>query len=78
MHHRNSDLIDRAALGLALSVRNISDDELALTVAVMNETWRAEIAARLGKLAADLQDLASVAAEAERRFLDATEASSRA
>jgi hypothetical protein len=78
MGHRNSDLIDRAALGRALSFRNISDDELALAVAVMNETWRADIAARLGKLAADLQDLASVAAEAERRFLDATTASSRA
>jgi hypothetical protein len=78
MRHENQDLIDRAALGRALSFRSISDDELALAVAVMNETWRAEIAARLGKLAAELQDLAMVAAEAERRFLDATAACSRA
>ena len=78
MHHNKQDLIDPAALGRALSFRGISDDDLALAVAVMSETWRAEIAARLGKLAAELQDLAMVAAEAERRFLDATGACSRA
>jgi hypothetical protein len=42
----------------------------------MSESRKTEIAVRLGTLAADLQDLAMVAAE--RRFLDAITASSRA
>jgi hypothetical protein len=49
-----------------------------MVVAVMSESRKTEIAVRLGTLAADLQHLAMVAAEAERRFLDATAACSRA
>jgi hypothetical protein len=78
MQHNNPDLIDRAWPGRALSFKTINDDEMAMVVSVMSESWKTEIAARRGKLAADLQDLAMVAAEAERRFLDAIAACSRA
>jgi hypothetical protein len=72
MNHGKQDLIDRAWLGRALSFKTINDDELALAVAVMSESRKTEIAVRLGKLATDLQDLAKVAAEAERKFLNVT------
>ncbi len=72
MHHAHQDLIDRTWLGRALSFYEISEDDLARGVSAMSESWRAEIAVRLGKLATDLQDLAMIAAEAERRFLNAT------
>ena len=78
MNHNNQYLIDRAWLGRALSFQVINDDEMAMVVAVMSESRKTEIAVRLGTLAADLQHLAMVAAEAERRFLDATAACSRA
>ena len=78
MHHDHQDLIDRAWLGRALSFYGINDDDLAMAVSAMSESWKTEIAVRLGKLATDLQDLAMVAAEAERKFLDATAACSRA
>jgi hypothetical protein len=78
MHHNNQDLIDRVWLGRALSFHGINDDDLAMAVSAMSESWKTEIAVRLGKLARDLQDLAMVAAEAERKFLDATALCSRA
>ena len=78
MNHNNPDLIDRLWLGRALSFHGINDDDLAMAVSAMSESWKTEIATRLGKLAADLQDLASVAADVERKFLDATAACSRA
>ena len=78
MNHNNPDLIDRLWLGRALSFHGINDDDLAMAVSAMSESWKAEIATRLGKLAADLQDLALVAADVERKFLDATAACSRA
>jgi hypothetical protein len=78
MHHNNPDLIDRLWLGRALSFHGINEGDLAMAVSAMSESWKAEIAVRLGKLAADLQDLAMVAAEVERKFLDGTAASSRA
>jgi hypothetical protein len=78
MHHNNPDLIDRLWLGRALSFHGINEGDLAMAVSAMSESWKAEIAVRLGKLAADLQDLAMVAAEVERKFLDATAACSRA
>jgi hypothetical protein len=74
MYQGHQNLIDGLWLGRALPLREISDDDLASAVAAMSESWRTEIAARLGKLATDLQDLAVVAADAERRFLDATAA----
>ena len=77
MHHNNPDLIDRLWLGRALSFHGINEGDLAMAVSAMSESWKAEIAARLGKLATDLQDLATVAAEVERKFLDATAARSR-
>jgi hypothetical protein len=77
MHHNNPDLIDRVWLGRALTFHGINEDDLAMAVSAMSESWRAEIAVRLGKLAADLHDLAMVAAEAERRFLNATTACRR-
>jgi hypothetical protein len=76
MQHNNQ--IDSATLGRALMFRNISDGDLTMAVSAMSESWKTDIAVRLGKLAADLQDLAMVAAEVERRFLDATTACSRA
>jgi hypothetical protein len=78
MHHNNPDLIDRLWLGRALSFHGINEGDLAMAVSAMSESSKAEIAVRLGKLATDLQDLATVAAEVERKFLDATAASSRA
>jgi hypothetical protein len=78
MHHNNPDLIDRLWLGRALSFHGINEDDLTMAVSAMSESWKAEIAVRLGKLATDLRDLATVAAEVERKFLDATAACSRA
>ena len=72
MDRAEQDLIDRAWLGRALQFYRVSDDDLATGVSAMSESWKTEIAARLGRLATDLHDLALVAAEAERRFLDAT------
>jgi hypothetical protein len=74
MHHNNPDLIDRLWLGRALSFHGINENDLAMAVSAMSEAWKTEIAVRLGKLAADLQDFAVVAAEVERKFLDATTA----
>ncbi len=74
MHSDNQDLIDRAWLGRALSFHGIGEADLAAAVAAMSESWKTEIAVRLGKLATDLQDLTMVAVEAERKFLDATAA----
>jgi len=73
MHFNSEDLIDRAWLGRALSFHGVTDDDLAMGVFAMSESWKTEIAVRLGKLAADLQHLAMVATEVERRFLDATQ-----
>ena len=78
MHHNNPDLIDRVWLGRALTFHGINEDDLAMAVSAMSESWRAEIAVRLGKLAADLHDLATVAAEVDLKFLDAAAACSRA
>ena len=72
--HVHQDLIDRATLDRALLFYEISEDDLATAVSAMSESWKTEIAVRLSKLAMGLQDLATVAAEAERRFLDATAA----
>lgn len=77
MHHNNPDLIDRLWLGRALSFHGINEGDLAMAVSAMSESWKAEIAMRLGKLASDLQDLAMVATEVERKFLDATTACGR-
>ena len=77
MHHNNPDLIDRLWLGRALSFHGINEGDLAMAVSAISKSWKAEIAARLGKLTTDLQDLATVAAEVERKFLDATAARSR-
>ena len=73
----NHDLIDRAWLGRALSFHAIGEADLAAAVSVMSDSWKTEIAARLGKLTMELHDLALVAAEAERRFLDAAAAIER-
>jgi hypothetical protein len=70
--HAHQDLIDRATLDRALLFYGISEDDLATAVSAMSESWKTEIAVRLSKLAMGLQDLQMVAAEAERRFLDAT------
>lgn len=76
MRQNNSHLIDGATLGRAFSFCDVTDDDLAFAVAAMSDSWRAEIATRLGRLATDLQALAVIATEAERRFLDAAAACS--